>query len=321
MNAVPVALNSKLCRSWDFVGDTGVAGTNDCMMTFINPSAGNYIWATFDKLFANNGDKQIIFTLGTTPDYLVTRTAVGSSYRGAKGNMFPDDLTGWSTAVAAVVSRAKNTFGRTGLIWELWNEIDQTATCNDTLTLYGAYAKATYNAIKSVDPTAIVVGPSIAGANAISMPKLVTALTSTDGGSGYGYNYLDGLALHEYVQSTSQISQYDNPLYYVTSYKYFLSYLKNNGITGLPVYITETGVLAADADAGRKYAMRQLTYAALGAKCCLMYSYDTTSYPISGYETIINIATSKLNEGSVISEFIAGVSGLSITIDGVTYTY
>lgn len=317
--SVPSNVLHDTVRSWDYNGTNGYL-TGTCVMSFINPSAGIYNWTTFDQLFGNNQNKQIVFVLGATPDYLVTRTATGSSYKGTKGNMCPDDLVGWSNAVIEVVKRAKNTFGRTGLIWQLWNEIDQTASYNDTISLLGPYTKATVQAIKSIDPTAIIISPPIAGANTVALPYIVNYLTSSDGAGAKVADYLDGVALHYYCQAVGQISQFDNPINYANAFKTFTGALADKGIN-LPVYITETGVLAADTTGGRKYQRRLLTFAALGAKLCLGYNYDSTQYPINGYVDQWNIVASKLQAGSKITDCILGMAKMIIEIDGIRYEF
>lgn len=316
---IPNTVLHETVRSWDYNGTNGYL-TGTCVMSFINTSAGVYNWNTFDQLFSNNQDKQIVFVLGATPDYLVTRAATGSSYKGTKGNMCPDDLVGWATAVIEVVKRAKNTFGRTGLIWQLWNEIDQPASYNDSISLLGPYTKVTAQAIKSIDPTAIIIGPPIAGANTVALPYMVNYLTTSDGTGGKTVDYLDGVSLHYYCQAIGQVSQYDNPINYANAYKTFTGALADKGID-LPVYITETGVLAADGTGGKKYQRRLLTFAALGAKLCIGYNYDSTQYPISGYVDQWNLVVNKLQTGSKITYCVLGMAKMIIEIDGVQYEF
>jgi hypothetical protein len=315
----PSAITHSLVRSWDYNGTQGYL-TGTCVMTFINPSAGVYNWTTFDELFTKNADKQIIFCLGAVPDYLVSRAATGSSYKGTKGNMCPDDLSGWAAAVTAVVNRAKQKFGRIGIIWQMWNEIDQIASYNDSISLLGPYTKATVQAIKSVDPLAICIGPTLAGASSVALPFYISYLRASDGSGGYPAQWLDGVACHYYNQSPLQISQNENPINYANMYKSFQGVMANEGCN-LPIYISETGVIAADINGGRAYARRLLTFAALGAKCCLAYQYDSSSYPISIYTTQFNAAANLLTEGAIISECSLGMAKMYITINGSEFIF
>lgn len=306
-------------RNWDYNGSYGYL-TGTCVMTFINPSAGVYNWNTFDQLFSNNTSKEIVFCLGAVPDYLVSRAATGSSYKGTKGNMCPDDLAAWATAVKAVVSRAKNTFGRTGLFWQLWNEIDQPASYNDTISLLGPYTKATVEAIREIDPTAIILGPPMAGADAPKLAVAVNYLTASDGAGGTVKDWLDGICVHYYNQSASQINQFENPINHAQNYLNFQGAAASVGARQ-PIYITETGVISANPNGGRAYQRRLLTFAALGARRCLTYQYGSSLYPMVAYKSQINDVTQKLRAGAVISSCVLGMASMEITIDGVTYTY
>lgn len=316
--SAPASIKHSLVRNWDYSGTNGYL--NSALMTFINTSAGVYNWATFDQLFANNADKDIIFCLGTPPDYLVTRAAVGGSYRGTKGNMCPDDLSAWAVAVQAVVSRAKNTFGRTGLKWELWNEIDQDACYKDAIALLGPYTKATAQAIREIDPTAVILGPSIAGADTVKLAVASSYIVADDGAGETSAAWLDGISLHYYNQLIAQRSANENPINYVNAFKNFQGAMAEKGCN-LPIYVTESGVIAADGDGWRAYQRRLLTWAALGAQCVLLYQYDNAGYPMSSYEAQINAVFDILTEGAVITRCEIGMAKMPITVNGVEYVF
>jgi len=315
---VPDNVTHYLVRNWDYKGTNGA--NKEAIMTFINTSAGVYDWSTFDQLFSNNPTKDIIFTLGNPPDYLTARAAIGGAYRGTKGNMCPDDLNAWATAVTAVVSRAKNTFGRTGLKWELFNEIDQSASYADTISLLGPYTKATVQAIKAVDPAAVILGPSIAGCDSAKLTVAKNYINASDGAGGTAGQWLDGVSFHYYNQLITQKSANENPLNYVNAFKNFQGAMRDVGIN-LPIYCTESGVIAADTDGWRAYQRRALAWAAMGAKSCLFYQYDHAPYLMTGYVTQLNDVAAKLANNAVITRCEVGIAGMNITINGVTYSY
>lgn len=317
--AAPGAVKHGLVRSWDYQGSRGLTTTR-AVVCRINPSAGTWDWQTFDELLSNNTDKQIIITLGQPGDYLVTPAAIGGAYNGGKANMCPTDLSTWATVVQAVVSRANTNFGRTGLIWELWNEIDQTASYADTISLLGPYTKATAQAIRAIDPSAVIVGASLAGNDSTKLQKAVSYITASDGAGGTSATWLDGISTHYYNQVAAQISQNENPINYANAFKNFQGAMADAGCN-LPIYITETGVISADAQGWRAYQRRLLTFAALGARNCLCYQYDNAGYPMSSYVTQFNDVANKLKAGAVISSCVLGMAQMQITIDGVTYTY
>lgn len=316
--APPSSAVCGLVRSWDYEGTRGFP--HRCIVARINPSAGAWDWQTFDELLSNNGGKQIIITLGQPADYLVSRAAVGGSYIGGKANMLPDDLVAWSAVVQAIVGRAKNTHGRTGLIWQLWNEIDQPASYGDSVPLLGPYTKATAQAIRAVDPGAIVVGPSISGSDAPKLAVAVAYITASDGAGGTVQQWLDGVALHFYVQGASQLSQYDNGLRCANDYLGFQGAMAEAKCS-LPIYVTETGVIAANSQGWRSYQHRLLVYAALGARCCLTYCWDTASYPIAPYEAQFNAVASLLRAGAVITRCEVGLGRVLIDIDGQRHAF
>jgi hypothetical protein len=234
--------------------------------------------------------------------------------------MCPDDLVGWATAVQAVVSRAKNTYGKTGIIWELWNEIDQSPSYGDTISLLGPYTKATVQAIKAIDPTAIITGPSISSPNPVALPYASSYITASDGASGTSATWLEGVSMHYYNQSSSQLNAYENPINYVNAFKALqgaMAILNCN----LPVYVTETGVIAADTNGWRAYQRRLLVFAALGAKVVLMYSYDTSSYPMSSYDTQINQVADLMKQGNIISYCEVGFASVTVIINNTTYVF
>lgn len=312
----PDTFTHSLVRSWDY---NGPSGTSTCVATFINPSVGVYNWGTFDWLFDNNRQKQIIFVLGAPPDYLVSRAATGGAYKGVKGNMCPDDLTTWAEVVTNIVSRAKNVYGRTGLIWQLWNEIDQVSSFNDSVALLGPYTRVTVSAIKAVDPTAICIGPCIAGSFGNNTTLLKNYLTSSDGAGGQAKDWIQGVGLHFYVQNLAQASQTDNTISFVNNYNLTKGMLAANNIP-MPIYITETGSLLTNVSGGKACARRLIVAAAVGAKCCLCYNYDSPYHGISGYLTDFNSAANILKTDSVITECYIGSSAVEVKIDGVTYT-
>lgn len=308
----PGTITHATVRSWDYRGNRG-AGKN-AAMCYINPSAGTYDWATFDQLFANNTTKDIVFVLGLPADYLVATAAVGGAYLGGKSNMCPTDLTGWATAVTAVVTRARDTYGRTGLKWELWNEIDQTSCYNDSMSSLGPYTKTTVQAIRAVDPTAVILSPSIAGPSAVATMR--NYLTTSDGAGALTSAWLDGLAWHYYNQT---VYAYEHPQNYAVKFQAMRDLLKSLGLT-LPHWVTESGVLATDGNMGLALQRRMAVFAALGARLFLGYAYDHASYPINSVVSAWNTMAAILKPGAAISSLIVGVGTMQITVDGVTYT-
>jgi len=302
-------------RSWDhnsLYGNTATA-----VATFINPAENQFNWQTFDSFISNHLDKRIIFVLGAPPDYLVTRAAIGGSYKGTKGNMCPDNLIGWANLVTKLVLRAK-LLGKTGILWQLWNEIDQSASYADTISLLGPYTKITAQTIKNLDDSAVILGPTIAGPNPIAMPFMENYLTSSDGAGGIAADWLDGICFHLYNQVASQTSANESAIFYynaVTIVKGLLNKLNLD----LPFYVTETGVLNSNALKGKNLLQRSIVFAASGGKLCLWYSYDGGTYAYTGYLNYLSTAKDLLVEGNLITSCKIGYGYVLCTINGINY--
>src|SRR5574343_611694 len=247
---------------------------------------------------------------------MITRAATGSSAYGTKGNMVPTgatEIANYVTVVTDMVTRAKNTHGRTGLKWELWNEIQGTSYFKDTYANLVPYAKAVYQAIKAVDPTAIVLSPSVN--NEPNAYLLHNFLSTTDGATGYGYNWVDGLAVHQYsnISSPWQLA-YSNYVY--------KTILTRNGVPNLPVYLTETGALALDSvdNNTANICRRMLVAAAVGYKLFVAYAYDYSINPLSPIATKWNEVVSKVS-GKTITKCVKNADGSVTVTFAVTTTY
>lgn len=310
--AAPSSITFGLVRTWDYRADLGL--TRRCVVKNLNPSAGVYNYDVFDKLLDNNPGKQVIFCLGQPADYLVSRSAIGGAYLSGKANMCPDDLATWATVVQDICAHAAAR-GRTGLVWELWNEIDQTASYADSVALLGPYAKATAQAIRAIDPTAVILSPSCAGFS--NRAPVGAFLANTDGAGGTGATWCDGVSFHYY--NFTQYG-YEHPINYVNAHSAMRSMLTDLGLS-LPLWVTESGFPSTAPNIGKRYQHRMLTFAALGCKCFLGYNYDSTAFPVSPYATEWNVVADLLRPGAVISKLVAGVAGLNITIDGMEYTF
>jgi hypothetical protein len=105
--------------------------------------------------------------------------------------MCPDKLPEWAELVKTLVKRAKELFGKTGIVWQVWNEIDQSASYADDVALLGPYTRVTAQAIKQIDPTALVIGPPIAGVYPIALPFMESIWWSIEHGTcGSGERHL-----------------------------------------------------------------------------------------------------------------------------------
>lgn len=309
----PASITHSTVRTWDYRGTLGLS--RRCVMRNLNTSAGVYNWDVLDQLCTSNTGKRLIVTLGSPPDYMVSRAAIGGTYLGGKSNMCPDDLDAWVTAVTALATRLRDTYGRTGVIYELWNEIDQTSVYADPLASLGPYVRRTVQALRAVDPTAVMLSPSLAGHD--DAATLQTALGVSDGAGGRLADWLDGVCWHFYTQN---VHAYEHPISYCQAVSAIRAACVANGINK-PIWCTESGFQAAAPNIGARYQQRMMVFAALGVQHFLGYTYDSPDFPVSPYEPQWNAAANLLTPGAVISSCTVGVSSVRITINGQSYTF
>lgn len=310
------SFNASISRTWDYAYPSGTYGIQT---RTVNPSSGTFYWTQFDAFFTNLADvPQLWVTIGTPADWMIARAALGGALFGTKGNMCPTGATeltaNYIPAVQAMVNRAKNTFGRTGLIWEMWNEFDLTGELAiSERPALAAMAKAVYQAIKAIDPTAIVIAPCIAYSGGIG--TLITYLQSSDGATGKGGDWCDGVSFHFYNQH-----EYDNGFAYAAAMNLMTQGMKSSGYASLPMYLGESGFYDASEEAVA-LPRRILAFAAFGVKCVMLYARDFQN-PMDPFVTQFNDIAGKLHEGAVVSNLRAWPDGtVSAVVDGVEVRY
>lgn len=152
----------------------------------IEPAAGTFVWTGYDdvvSMYQRSGTN----VLGLLA-YSATWASTHPSPASTDDRVFSvPDLGAWSTFVRTVVGRYKDTVHA----WEIWNEPDAAHFLRPTAgsAAYLPMLKAAYQAIKEVDPTAIVVTGGTAGIN-YAFVKNLYAL----GGKGY----FDAIGVHAY---------------------------------------------------------------------------------------------------------------------------
>lgn len=295
-----------------YVNSSGALTLNELLVKYINPSAGVFNWTIFDRLLASNPGKQLQFLLGFPADYLVSTAAVGGASFGGKSNMAPTDLVTYANVVTAIVSRAKAQ-GITGARWTIWGEWDTTGDYAGTTAAMVGVAKTTYQAIKAVDPTAIVIAPSISSALA-AMGLMTTYLATSDGAGGTGATWCDGVAMHFYRPYLT-----DSP----AQYEFTIRRLREATGYSKPIWFEECGVLANDSNAGVNHARRLFIFAALGVRGYVGFSTDdpVEGYQMSGYPAQWNYAANALIGAPTMTGCWINPDGtVSANVNGIVYT-
>ncbi len=119
----------------------------------LEPSRGRWTWDRLDE--AVNAERsaglEILGLLDFTAGW-----AVGEA-RPASTTPPPHDL--WTNYVARTVGRYKDRVHA----WEVWNEPNEPTFWSGTKEEYVALLRVTYDTIKRVDPSALILGPAITG--------------------------------------------------------------------------------------------------------------------------------------------------------------
>lgn len=167
-------------------------------------------------------DVEIVLPLGLTPAWASTRPDEKSSYK--PGNAAePANLDDWRIYVRTVARRYK---GRIR-IYEIWNEINLKGFYTGDLDTMVTLARIAYEEIKSVDPDALVVSPSITGDG--RNPEWLDRYLARGGGK-----YADVIGYHFYVPKRAP----EAILPVVRDVKAIMS---KHGIEEKPLWNTEAG--------------------------------------------------------------------------------
>ena len=156
----------------------------------LQPKAGVYTWQTLDTYvaLAQQQGIDVILELGQTPQWASARpNETAATGNGAAAEPTSNAL--WTSYVTAVATRYKGKIA----FYEVWNEADSktywTGTPAEIVTLTALASKA----IKTIDPNAKIIGPSISSAAPTPVAFLKSML---DVGLG---NSIDVFGVHFYV--------------------------------------------------------------------------------------------------------------------------
>jgi polysaccharide biosynthesis protein PslG len=251
---VDLSVSFGTTRSWDAAGVDWADA---------NPSPGVYDFGPLDKFIALNEARaaEIIYTFGRTPKWASASPNAPGPY-GAGQCAPPVDLGIWEAYVRAVVTEAN---GRIRY-WEIWNEPNNPGTyCGDIQELV-AMAQRAYQIIKSLDPTALVLSPSL---TFTSGPSWLSSYLRQGGAA-----YTDVLAFHGYWSASAE-----DIVTVITSYK---AVMVANGLSGEPMWDTESSWAGGDGNLGTPPIARQVGFIAKyyllhwseGVSRFIWYAYD-----------------------------------------------
>ncbi len=244
-------------RLWD----AGVAWRD------IEPKSGTYNWQTLDTYvaLAQQQGVDLILELGQTPQWASARpneTAATGNGAGAE----PTNNALYTAYVTAVVTRYKGKIA----FYELWNEVDNphywTGTPAEMVQLAALAAKT----IKSIDPNAKVISPSLMGGGSANVAYLKSML---DVGLA---NSVDMYGVHFYVLGKTP----ESVLPAVQSVQALLAQYNQSA---KPIFNTEFGWAAPttfnNADDQSGYLMRSLLVGwGAGLGRFMWYAWDNSNW-------------------------------------------
>jgi GH35 family endo-1,4-beta-xylanase len=186
-----------------------------------NPSYGNYNFTYLDKFIALNRARgtQIIYTLGRTPRWASSKPNANDAY-GPGECAPPVEMSYYDDYLRAVVTHVAGQIK----YWEIWNEPQDTKFyCGDIPTMV-TMAKHANQIIKEIDPTAMILSPSVTGGPG---PAWLASFLSEGGASN-----VDVIAFHGYWSPKAE-----DVLKVIESYQ---AVTGKSGAAGKPLWDTES---------------------------------------------------------------------------------
>jgi Abnormal spindle-like microcephaly-assoc'd, ASPM-SPD-2-Hydin len=194
-------LNS--ATSWPVPVPFGTSGkaTGGSYWFNLEPSSGTYDWTPLDNLVnsaLNAGITNIMYTFFETPQWASsnpTQSCAATQNWGVYGCAAPPaDIDDWNNFVTALVTRYKGKI----TYYEPWNEPDVSTEYSGTIAQMLTLAQNAYQIIKSIDPGATVLTPSVSIGGVLSSDPncgsstcWLAAYLAAGGGS-----YADGVGFH-----------------------------------------------------------------------------------------------------------------------------
>ncbi len=155
----------------------------------LEPAPGQYSWSLNDRLLSRLNDEgfEIVVEFVTIPVW-----ASNNPTECAKADLncaFSPVASGQFEAVVEAAAR-RYPFVR---YWEFWNEPEQWPNAGRDVSIYGAWLKLFYRAVKKADPTMQVAATTLAGPDYVRI--LYNYIEATTGGRIYPW---DAISYHPY---------------------------------------------------------------------------------------------------------------------------
>ena len=212
--------------SCSYPGGSNCSGTSTyTFWTALEASNGVYNWTSLDNIVAtlkSKGVTNVTYTFGKVPGWANSNggcAGVPSDF-GASGSAY------FNAFVTALVTHAVATYGAGFLIYEMWNEFNDSGSWLGTVAQMNTLVANAVPIIRSIDPTATILSPAPTGTGG---PAAIGAFI-TNGGS----TYFDQMAFHCYAWGTVPFP----PEYLVAVFSYYSYELQAASLTS-PLVCTE----------------------------------------------------------------------------------
>jgi hypothetical protein len=258
----------------------GLVRLHDCGVSWneIHKGPGQFKWDTLDQIVAKLPGKKIVYTFARTPQWASMRPnepgPCGGNLTGCGAPPADVDSTNahWKEFVTVLATRYKGRFD-----YEGWNEANgayKGAFWTGTTAQLVRMQSDAYAIIKSIDPTAMVAGPSVDG-ESNQFPWLDGYLAAG------GNKYQDAVTFHAYLHDLNS-----DPAPTLTSWLAQFRALKaKHGIASQELWQTEgswahgtlgAGPLTPDQQAA--YTMQSMIFgSSAGVSRWVHYSYDNVN--------------------------------------------
>jgi polysaccharide biosynthesis protein PslG len=193
---------------------------------YVETSKGNFNWTSLDAFVdeANARGVSFIYTSIYVPPWAAAdpSSCFDYAYQTSVCTSTVTNIVDWQNFVTALVTRYK---GRIQ-VYELWNEPSCTCTFTGTVAQLAALTQAEHDIIRSIDPAALIIGPTMQGYESAYLASYFAAGGTTD---------IDAVTMH-----SSPNPDNDNAEFMMGSVTTGIqSVMKEYGLSSKPLWNTE----------------------------------------------------------------------------------
>lgn len=313
-------MQNKVCRLHDYSGGSPSWRNR---WSKVEPSKGVFDWAgidtAVDQIRAAGSD--VLFTVFGSPTWASARPAeIGAYGVGSPGIAAePANMADLSDFCTTLATR----FAGQIKYYEIWNEVNAVGFFSGSQAILAEMVRIAATAIKTSDPAAVIVGPSVTylWAQGNGREYFKTMYGVSDGAGGSLRDWVDIVSVHLYSYTFARIAEVPVML------KAIRDAMAAAGVSGKPLWNTEHTVLGPDfatlTQQQRRASIQRLVLMPLvsvygGCDCSILYGPDSASFVFSSDDIAeYNDIVTALREGRISDVRISPDGRLSYLRDGV----